>query len=379
MPGFGNFLRDIALATIPGQAYRGVQDWREERGDRKVARSRRDQAYDSALQQYGPIAAVDAAGPADAIALEGNQREQETAQRGRLLSAQRNAVGALRQAHAQGQDVGAVFDNLAPLLPSLGVSEEQVAPLREAISRDPQALDYLERFLADPDNDIARQRLALESRRLDQGDRRVGQGDERLDLTGRTLDIREGENDLGYRQDRAAAEGAGTQQGEAQAGLALLEDSVVQIDEQVGALLNNQADLGAVLGLPTLRGISRGGLGSLGPPIPGTPAADALAGLQRASSQIRLQAYESLRGAGQITEAESLFGAQAQANLDRIQSPEALFAEIEAMQRRLHARLDAVRRGATAPLVRPSTGGQQTETPQRRSLDDILNQYAPAQ
>lgn len=389
--------------------YNVVSDWRrsrEERRARTIDTKRRDAAYEEAFRRYGPLAAYGAGGPSDANALDDQSMERQTFDQERLRNAQRGVLGALRQVRERGGDLGATFDQLAPILPSLGINEDQVGALREQIVSDPNAIDAFEEALRDPANSrlIGAPQAAYDSQgrpvflAFDRsgrpteiegyspantvlGEGRLRQGDARLGLTERSLDIREDENDLGYVQDRAAATAAGTEQGQAQAGLPLLEETVEQINNRIDQLTSN-ADLGAVLGLPSLRGITRGGLGSLGPPIPGSPAANVLAQLRALSSQVRLQAYESLRGAGQITEAESLFGEQAQGNLDRIQDPEAMLAEIEMMRDRLNGRLRAARRAAQTRVAPPS--GERRETPprrrregERRSLDDILNQYAP--
>lgn len=385
--------------------YNVVSDWRrsrEERRDRQVDRKRRDAAYQAALEQYGPVAAYGAGGPGDASALDDQFMERETYNQERLRNAQRGVLGALRQVRERGGDLGATFDQLTPILPSLGISEDQIGALREQIVANPNAIDAFEEALGDPSGSrlIGSPQAAYDSQgrpvflAFDRsgrpteiegyspastvlGEERIRQGDTRLGISQGSLDERRRENDPTYRQDRAAADALGRAQGTAQAGIDALEETVDQINTRIDAVTAD-ADLGAVLGLPSLRGVTRGGLGALGPPIPGTPAADVLAQLRALSSQIRLQAYESLRGAGQITEAESLFGEQAQGNLERIQSPEALLTEIENMRDRLNGRLRAVRRGSTRRLEAPSgTRPAPQQRGERRSLDDILNQYAP--
>lgn len=66
-----------------------------------------------------------------------------------------------------------------------------------------------------------------------------------------------------------------------------------------------------------------GATGMLGviPGIPGTPQRDFVALVDQAKGKVFLEAFESLKGAGQITELEGRVATQAIARLDRAQSP----------------------------------------------------------
>ncbi|MDV7393832.1 hypothetical protein RZS08_20810, partial [Arthrospira platensis SPKY1] len=97
--------------------------------------------------------------------------------------------------------------------------------------------------------------------------------------------------------------------------------------QRIDALLADPSTLSSIFGWPSMRGVAQGGLGMVGA-VPGTGAADAAAALEGLQGIVRTQAFESLKGGGQITEAESKFASEARANLARSQSPEAAMREL---------------------------------------------------
>ncbi len=155
------------------------------------------------------------------------------------------------------------------------------------------------------------------------------------------LRLREEAQDPSLIGERAGARTFAQAQAEEQFGLPeserLTADSLSRIDEIRSPELRPAVE--AVFGLPGFRSIGQGGLGALGA-IPGTPAADAANRIEALVSQLRLTAFERLKGAGQITEKESEFAANAMANLDRAQSPDSFFREL--------SRVEAVLRKADA-------------------------------
>lgn len=113
---------------------------------------------------------------------------------------------------------------------------------------------------------------------------------------------------------------------EARASLPVLEERVGQNLQRINQILSDPKSLEAIFGLPG-SGVARGGFGKFGT-IPGTPAADQAAKLEGLFSAIRSQAFETLKGGGQITEIESQFAAEALGNLDRAQSAESVTQEL---------------------------------------------------
>lgn len=148
----------------------------------------------------------------------------------------------------------------------------------------------------------------------------------------------------GAEQGRRAAEQQDQfiqRQGELSPFLSRIEDVLAMRDE----------DLDLIVGAPNLSKILSGGAGFLGAFVPGSPAAQAALLLDGLAGSIRLQGFLSVKGAGQVTEAESKFAAEALANLEggRFAGVKGLRAELTKLYNTMlaelqtrQARLDAL-------------------------------------
>ncbi|MEX1088093.1 MAG: hypothetical protein WEC36_02625 [Phycisphaeraceae bacterium] len=140
-------------------------------------------------------------------------------------------------------------------------------------------------------------------------------------------------------QEIAAGKAIGTGQGEALLGLPAMAGNIAQVASRVEDVLDpaRAAEFAAVFGLPGFAGFREGGLGYLGA-VPGSPAANAAVDLEQILGDISAAAYASLRGGGQITEAERTAVERSYANLNRQQS----FASFQQNLREFQTSLDRI-------------------------------------
>jgi hypothetical protein len=237
------------------------------------------------------------------------EMEQQEYQQSRDEDGLLKFVQGVRQGRDTGRDVGEVFDELAEVLPKIGVAEEDIPNLRAEVVENPQLLDTIYESLASDRMKIA---------------------------TGR----------MGARDGKSAQSQADTENA-----LLKFDDTLARINQ---LKTENLSGGQAAFGLPGW-GVFSGGFGALGT-APGSAAADYVASLDALQGDIRSQAYETLKGGGQITEAESKFAAEAYANLSRNTSWEKYqseLADLEAYMIRL--RDAAIRRagGEVVPSVTP--------------------------
>jgi hypothetical protein len=106
--------------------------------------------------------------------------------------------------------------------------------------------------------------------------------------------------------------------------------------------------------------------------LPGTDWADANALLNQIKGKTFLEAFQTLKGGGQITELEGTKAEQAIARLDRAQSDDA--AKLALLELKEIAQLGVARARQRAGLP-PSQPQQQTPT----DISALLDKYAPAQ
>jgi hypothetical protein len=96
--------------------------------------------------------------------------------------------------------------------------------------------------------------------------------------------------------------------------------------------LKNSSGLPAIVGQPfSISKFQKGGLGLLGA-VPGTDAADATAFWKQIQGQAFLDAFERLRGGGQITVIEGEKATAAKARLDRAQSIESITSALNDLE-----------------------------------------------
>lgn len=152
--------------------------------------------------------------------------------------------------------------------------------------------------------------------------------------------------------------------------------ALARSSETIDRLISSDPEaLQSILGVPSLGGIFRGGAGMFGS-LPGTESADLAADVEQLFSQARLAAYESLKGGGHITEAESLFGAQAWTNLTRARTLPAFQAELRRFQRNVRRADEVIQQSA-----RQQSGSAGRTTPRQPAqstpsinVDEFLSQ-----
>lgn len=205
-------------------------------------------------------------------------------------------VNGLRQARDSGQDLGAAFDQLVDKLPEFGVSEEDIPTLRQELLDNPAILDSYYEALG---------------------------GDKAAGVKPMT-------------QKQAQAKEAGS------AALLKMQDIFQRIDLLESPEYEPAGQ--SVFGMPGVGGIfGHGGFGAFGA-IPGSSAADFVANLTSLEGDIRSQAFETLKGGGQITEKESEFARDAIARLDRTTSYEEFQRELTRVRKYMTELMSAAER-----------------------------------
>jgi hypothetical protein len=239
----------------------------------------------------------------EARAQERFNMEQQEYQQSRDEDGLLKFVQGVRQGRDSGRDVGEVFDELAEVLPKVGVAAEDIPNLRQEVVDNPQMLDSIYEALASDRVKIA--------------------------------------------SARAAAKGKGAQsQAEIQNALEKFDDTLMRINQ----LKTQDLEGGqAAFGMPGW-GMFQGGFGVFGTK-PGSEAADYVSRLEGLQGDIRSQAYETLKGGGQITEAESKFAAEAYANLSRWSSWERYQEELNDLEAYMIRLRDAATRRAMGEIV----------------------------
>src|SRR5690606_31957574 len=106
------------------------------------------------------------------------------------------------------------------------------------------------------------------------------------------------------------------------------------------------------------------GLGGMFPAVPNTPQAGTVARIEQLQGAAFLQAFETLKGGGQITEVEGKKATDAIARLKRTQNKDDFIAALNDLKAVIQVGLDRARRQMGAAPAQP-TGG----------VDDILRGY----
>jgi hypothetical protein len=127
--------------------------------------------------------------------------------------------------------------------------------------------------------------------------------------------------------------------------------------------LKNSSGLPAIVGQPfSISKFQKGGLGLLGA-APGTDAADATAFWKQIQGQAFLDAFERLRGGGQITVIEGEKATAAKARLDRAQSIESITSALNDLEEIfLNAQQRAYQKAGVAQPMMPAGGSQKEIT-----------------
>lgn len=368
-----------------------AREYWNQRDVRRAEREAREAQIGAVRERYGDTSGGD---PATALAFRGDDRTQTEFDAERMRNAALAAMTAFRgmvgRADEAGVDPeqqrtlrGEAFDRIAGVLPSLGVDASQIGAFREMLIDDPRRADniiealrssggetasYAPRAVIDPETgravfvrageEVGRESAdhALSMGRLEQGDERLGLSRERFQHDVET-------DSPEYIRRREAAEAEGGAVGDIAAALPRLNEVTDTAIARINELVENP-NLDAIFGLPNLSRLDTGGFGAAGV-VPGTPAADALALLNRTVGDVQTAAYESLRGGGQITEAERVAISQGIANLDRAQSPQQAIEALRSLAGVLDGRRNAAVEAAQAGLTGRSNaeGGGSTRRP----------------
>lgn len=352
------------LDPVSASIFAGIAAGQAAQAGRAQARiARRRQALIE--QELGPLAAnapeIFAARASSQAASDRDAAERRFGNRRALVAAFAQAAGEIPQDLPQEEQIAqrqALFDQISPLLGSDGLAPEELEGIRNTLVNNPQAAQAFLSGIQATDRNVAQaiatpERLAQGARSLDIRERGLGIAEQRAgtaaqqaDIAARRLDASidpELQGQLAESRGRGTAFGRAT--GQAEFALPRAEETFAALLSRADQLLNDP-DLASVTGFPSIRGITRGGLGGNLPPVPGSPAAVALARLKAAGDQLRLEALESLRGTGPVTEIESEFGANAQAALDRAQSYTALQEELRRLMQRIQRRVRIARQQA---------------------------------
>lgn len=140
---------------------------------------------------------------------------------------------------------------------------------------------------------------------------------------------------------------------DARSGLGKVEVQAQNVISTIDQLLNSR-------GLPYITGMR-----SLAPIVPGTAQAQADALAKQIEGQTFLQAFESLKGAGQITEIEGQKATAAMARLQRSQSTKDYMAALNELKEIANAGVQRARRAAAGGQQPTPQGGSGAASPVR--------------
>lgn len=203
------------------------------------------------------------------------QNEQSEEQRATKL----RTLNAMSVALEQGLGEDEVRERFAPVLVELGASPDDASQMISDVFASPAILDTARAALSDPQKFVDAETKA----------KAKSDSDEDAPSTPAAL-------------------------ADAQAGLLKLDQTIERLDRLTDP--ERAADVKSILGVPGAFDLAKGGFGRFGA-IPGTTAAGVAVDLEGLDGDIRSQAFETLKGGGQITEKESEFARDAIANLSR--------------------------------------------------------------
>lgn len=245
------------------------------------------------------------AGNQESRAQQGHDYDMGAAENERKQKAVLGLVQGLRSARDSGQDIGAAFDQQRETLKVLGVADEDIPAMREAIVQNPAVLDD---YLA-----------ALQ-----------GQSGTTPKAT-----------------PASATKGPSAEE---------IETEILKFDDVLSRIESlqdpeRQDTARSILNTPGFGKAWEGGFGQFGA-FPGTPAAGYVNDLEAlVEGDIRAIAFETLKGGGQITEKESEFARDAITRLNRSLSYEDYQRELENVKSYITRLRDAARRRANGENV----------------------------
>lgn len=152
----------------------------------------------------------------------------------------------------------------------------------------------------------------------------------------------------------AAGRSEGEDQGKSRAGLGQAEFGLEKLDQTINEMLKHPGMDNAV-----------GRMWANAPAIPGSSKADFLAKEEALKGQVFLKAFDALRGAGAITEAEGLKATVSELPTSRAQSKEAYIANLERYRQQLAQAREILRKraGAPATVINPAGTALPAEGP----------------
>ena len=317
----------------------------------------------------------------------------------------------LAQLAASGQAGGRVASALAPFAEKPQTVPEEIRTMR-AMGLDPQNMEDVKRFYAAKQPQLAtaearleldRRRLALDDLRMRQSQAKneaemarlqtqISQQERRLALEERRFDR---ESDPDYQARISAARAFATEAAKNDATLMQQGPSALQGGEQTLELLNR------MVGNPKATGAASqphpgftGVVGATAMPgmrfVQGTSEADFDAMLEQVNGGAFLEAYERLKGTGQITEIEGKKATQAITRMQRsvseaefLQAAKEFRQSLESAMERTRKRLQSITEKMPAPTratsaqggasVRGAVGGERSfPAPPQQAVDALL-------
>lgn len=346
-----------ASAEDPGLFKALGQEERAQNTDRRADNTDR-RADDAAARDERGVVIRESA---ETRAQETHQTDQAADDTTKRTNAVLGVVQGLTAARDRGEDIGAAFDAQIDLLRQLGVEENDIPEMRQAVVDNPAVLDdYLATINgtsgAAPGKKTDKQK-ALEI--MDNP-----QATDAQTAWAKSIMARTGSSSKSGGADGDEDEGALANSGwDILRRIDLLEDEEM---EKAGR---------AVFGVMSPSKLLSGGGGNTFDPISGTPAADYLANFVGLESDIRSAAFETLKGGGQITEKESEFAANAISNLQRSVSWEEYKRELVRLREYLE-RLQGVQvRRAGGEDVPDITGDEESSPDKVQVYPGFVDEY----
>lgn len=277
------------------------------------------------------------------------------------------------------QAYAAAFDRIAPALQAAGFDPQRVDGIRAQLIENPSQASDLLAGLQELQSGGGGTQPSLAAAFGPNGEpvfinQRTGRpaargyapatavlGERRVDVSARNADTAYGnleqrrlDNSPDHIFDESSARAEGRIAGESAAREPEAVATGNEVIRRIDGILNTPPEqLADVLGMPSLGGALRGGFGQYGS-WPGSERANIQSDIVALSSSLRSAAYQLvLKGGGQITEAESAFGAEAFVNLQRSQSP-AQFRENLTIARDYFTGLVERYRSSAAPSRNPN-------------------------
>lgn len=162
---------------------------------------------------------------------------------------------------------------------------------------------------------------------------------------GQVIALSDLKKEIDAESDLASGKAQGKAQGEALADLPRVEQ---QATEMLGVIqgLREHPGLKGVVGVPSLLSLSN---------VPGSPEAGFKAQLAQVQGKVFLEAYQSLKGGGQITEVEGKKAEQATARLSEAQSEKEFLSALDDLEAVVRKGLERSKQQAGKAVTRQNT------------------------